>query len=176
MDKCGIFTQSLMELGAVVCIPNGTPRCTECPLQSLCSACAAGTQPAYPVKKKKAERRIEEKTVLLMIHAGRLALQKRARSGLLGGMWELPNLSGKADTAQIQKWLEKCGITDCRIQKGSPVCHIFTHIEWHMDSYLIECGKAAPDSDFTWITEQALEKEYALPTAFKKVYTQNRPL
>ena len=176
VDKCGIFTQSLMELGAVVCMPNGTPRCTECPLQSLCSACAAGTQPAYPVKKKKAQRRIEEKTVLLMIHAGRLALQKRAGSGLLGGMWELPNLSGKADTAQIQKWLEKCGITDCRIQKGSPVCHIFTHIEWHMDSYLIECGKAAPDSDFTWITEQALEKEYALPTAFKKVYTQNRPL
>ena len=176
VDKCGIFTQSLMELGAVVCMPNGTPRCTECPLQSLCSACAAGTQPAYPVKKKKAQRRIEEKTVLLMIHAGRLALQKRAKSGLLGGMWELPNLSGKADIAQIQKWLEKCGITDCRIQKGSPVCHIFTHIEWHMDSYLIECGKAAPDSDFTWITEQALEKEYALPTAFKKVYTQNRPL
>lgn len=76
VDKCGIFTQSLMELGAVVCMPNGTPRCTECPLQSLCSACAAGTQPAYPVKKKKAQRRIEEKTVLLMIHAGRLALQK----------------------------------------------------------------------------------------------------
>ena len=60
VDKCGIFTQSLMELGAVVCMPNGTPRCTECPLQSLCSACAAGTQPAYPVKKKKAQRRIEE--------------------------------------------------------------------------------------------------------------------
>ena len=55
VDKCGIFTQSLMELGAVVCMPNGTPRCTECPLQSLCSACAAGTQPAYPVKKKKAQ-------------------------------------------------------------------------------------------------------------------------
>ena len=52
VDKCGIFTQSLMELGAVVCMPNGTPRCTECPLQSLCSACAAGTQPAYPVKEK----------------------------------------------------------------------------------------------------------------------------
>ena len=35
-----------------------------------------------------------------------------------------------------------------------------------MDSYLIECGKAAPDSDFTWITEQALEKEYALPVSY----------
>ena len=79
VDKCGIFTQSLMELGAVVCMPNGTPRCTECPLQSLCSACAAGTQPEYPVKKKKAQRRIEEKTVLIMIYAGRLALQKKSQ-------------------------------------------------------------------------------------------------
>ena len=103
-----------------------------------------------------------------MIHAGRLALQKRAGSGLLGGMWELPNLPGKPDTVQIQKWLAKHKIMDCRIVKGRPVRHIFTHIEWQMDSYLIGCGKAAPDSDFTWITEQALKKEYALPTAFKK--------
>ena len=176
VDKCGIFTQSLMELGAVVCMPNGTPRCTECPLQSLCSACAAGTQPAYPVKKKKAQRRIEEKTVLIMIHAGRLALQKRAGSGLLGGMWELPNLPGNPDTAQIQKWLAKHKITQCRIVKGRPARHIFTHIEWQMDSYLIECGQVSADSDFTWITEQDLENEYALPTAFKKVYTQNCPL
>lgn len=103
-----------------------------------------------------------------MIHAGRLALQKRAGSGLLGGMWELPNLPGNPDTAQIQKWLAKHKIMDCRIVKGRPVCHIFTHIEWHMDSYLIECGQVSADSDFTWITEQDLENEYALPTAFKK--------
>ena len=74
---------------------------------------------------------------------------------------------------KFKSGLKSVESTDCRIQKGSPVCHIFTHIEWHMESYLIECGKAAPDSDFTWITEQALEKEYALPTAFKKsVYTK----
>lgn len=103
-------------------------------------------------------------------------MQKRARSGLLGGMWELPNLSGKADTAQIQKWLAKHKIMQCRIVKGRPARHIFTHIEWQMDSYLIECGQVSADSDFTWITEQDLENEYALPTAFKKVYTQNCPL
>lgn len=127
VDKCGIFTQSLMELGAVVCMPNGTPRCTECPLQSLCSACAAGTQPAYPVKKKKAGRRIEEKTVLLMIHAGKLALQKRAKSGLLGGMWELPNLSGKADIAQIKSGLKSVESRTVGYKKAVR-CATFSHI------------------------------------------------
>lgn len=141
-------------------------------MQCLCS----GHTASVSRKEKESTAQNRRKDRAFNDTCGQAGTAKRAKSGLLGGMWELPNLSGKADTARIQKWLEKCGITDCRIQKGSPVCHIFTHIEWHMDSYLIECGKVAPDSDFTWITEQALEKKYALPTAFKKVYTQNRPL
>ena len=32
------FTQSLMELGAVVCIPSGEPHCHACPLKHMCIA------------------------------------------------------------------------------------------------------------------------------------------
>lgn len=48
----GDFTQSLMELGAVVCIPNGLPKCSQCPLHVLCGACQNGTQLQYPIKKQ----------------------------------------------------------------------------------------------------------------------------
>ena len=52
--ECGDFTQSLMELGAVICVPNGAPKCEICPLGSLCGAFQNGTQVQYPVKKKEA--------------------------------------------------------------------------------------------------------------------------
>ena len=41
--RCGDFTQSLMELGATVCVPNGAPRCGACPLHDLCRARRNGT-------------------------------------------------------------------------------------------------------------------------------------
>ena len=42
-DKPGDFNQALMELGAVVCIPNGMAKCEECPVASLCQAyCHSG--------------------------------------------------------------------------------------------------------------------------------------
>lgn len=32
----GDFTQAIMELGATVCIPNGNPKCEQCPLLKFC--------------------------------------------------------------------------------------------------------------------------------------------
>ena len=59
--EAGDFNQSLIELGAVICLPNGEPKCGECPVKSFCRAYAQGSQREYPVKKKGKERRIEKK-------------------------------------------------------------------------------------------------------------------
>ena len=34
-DRPGDFNQAMMELGAVVCVPNGTAKCEECPLGAV---------------------------------------------------------------------------------------------------------------------------------------------
>ena len=83
--QCGAFTQSLMELGALVCLPNGAPLCGQCPLQALCRASAAGNPCAYPVRAPKAARRIEERTVFVFSCDGRQAMEKRPPEGLLAG-------------------------------------------------------------------------------------------
>ena len=54
--RCGAFTQSLMGLGALVCLPNGAPLCGQRPLQALCRASAAGNPCAYPVRAPKADQ------------------------------------------------------------------------------------------------------------------------
>ena len=32
-EQSGDFNQGIMELGEVICIPNGIPKCEQCPLQ-----------------------------------------------------------------------------------------------------------------------------------------------
>ena len=50
-------------------------------------------------------------------------------------------------------------------EKRVDCTHIFTHIRWEMTGYTIRCG-AAPDR-FVWAAREALDREYALPTAFR---------
>lgn len=170
----GDFTQSLMELGAVVCVPQGAPRCGECPLKAMCGAFCSGTQAQYPVRKKKADRKIEEKTVLLLRCRDKFAIRKRGKEGVLSGMWELPNLNGKQTRQQLLQWLadKNLAVKDIR-QPAGKACsmkHIFTHIEWHMECWVAECEAVEKNSEFIWVSERQMETEIALPTAFKKVY------
>ena len=45
------FNQGLIELGAIVCLPNGEPRCKECPAAPFCEARKQGTIAEIPVKR-----------------------------------------------------------------------------------------------------------------------------
>lgn len=65
-DAASDFNQGLIELGAIVCVPNGEPKCDVCPLSHLCKAKAQGIQMQLPVKKKAKARRIEKRTVLFV--------------------------------------------------------------------------------------------------------------
>lgn len=159
---CGDFTQALMELGAIICLPNGAPLCDSCPLASLCCACRNGEQEQYPVKKAKAARRIEHKTVFVLRYGDRIAVRRRTAAGVLSGMWELPCIDGMPDENSVRTQLDAWGVTGTpNAQKEKK--HIFTHIEWIMHPYTVEC--AAPYSAFTWVEAEQI----ALPTAFKKL-------
>lgn len=50
--QVGDFNQSLMELGALICLPGGAPKCLLCPLREVCRGFAQGTAPELPVKTK----------------------------------------------------------------------------------------------------------------------------
>ena len=137
-DSPGDFNQALMELGATVCLPNGAPKCEVCPVRSLCRARAEDRLDEIPVKKKKKERRIEIKTVLILTdRRGRIALRKRPDNGLLAGMWELPSLEGALTREQAAAELEKQGIllTGEGLSAAGNAKHIFSHVEWHMTGY-----------------------------------------
>ncbi len=164
---CGDFTQSLMELGALICTPGAAPDCPGCPLTHLCAAYREGRQAQLPVRPVKAERRKEQMTVFLLYNNGRLALRKRPDDGLLAGLWELPHAEGFLTPDAAHEFLEKSGLRPEKLTASVGKKHIFTHIEWHMRVYRADCA-AAPDS-FVWATPAMLTGELTLPTAFKKI-------
>lgn len=164
--RCGDFTQALMELGALLCTPGGAPRCEECPLGGLCRAYRGGTQCQLPVKTKKAPRKREQKTIFLLRCEGKVALCKRQAGGLLGGMWEFPNAPGLLDVSQVSGWLDTQGLAPRACVKAAGARHIFTHVEWQMESWLVDC--TVPAQSFVWVTPDRIEEELALPTAFRR--------
>lgn len=171
-ERPGDFNQALMELGAMVCIPNGVPRCEECPWKELCLARAQGRTAAFPKKSKKKPRSIEKKTVLVIQDAERVALRKRPETGLLAGMYEFPSLEGHCDEAGVSAYLKEIGLSPIRIKKLPPAKHVFTHREWHMTGYLIRVDELAvkePELEkqgFVFVEPEQTRTGYPIPSAF----------
>lgn len=162
-DKTSEFTQSLMELGATVCLPNGEPHCEVCPLAHLCAAKEKGLIGEIPVKASKKARKIEEKTVLILRCGNQIALKRRPSRGLLANLWEYPNLPGKYSKEQLLEQFKDKGVSSVIALQDST--HIFSHIEWHMSGYSLVL-KEKP-ADYSWFLIQEILDQKAIPAAFR---------
>lgn len=165
-DRPGDFNQALMDLGATVCVP-GAPRCGVCPLEQFCMARRRGMEAELPVKAAAKARRHEQKTVLVVVSGGKVLLHRRAPKGLLGGLWEFPNLEGILVEQQVRLELEKWGAQPVRMERLPDAQHIFSHVEWHMRGYSVTADNFSPPPDCEWVAFDLLKKDYALPSAFK---------
>ena len=167
-DKPGDFNQALMELGAVVCIPNGMAKCEECPVASLCQAYCHDTVDRFPVKATKKERRQEDKTVFIIQDGEATALRKRPSKGLLAGLYELPNVPGHIDRERALEYVRKLGLDPLYIEEMPSSRHIFSHIEWRMEAYRIRVSslEKAKDKDLIFADKEQTGKRYAIPSAF----------
>ena len=143
-DRPGDFNQAMMEIGAMVCLPNGAPHCGECPLAEVCMAHEEGRELDYPKKAPKKQRTVEEKTVLVILDERKAAFRKRPDTGLLAGMYELPALEGKKKQAEVLGLMKEKGLNPIRIRKLPAAKHIFTHKEWHMTGYAVWVDELEP--------------------------------
>ncbi len=168
--RAGDFTQALMELGATVCGPNRKPDCGNCPCKSFCLGYIRGRAEELPVRTPKKERKIEEKTVFILSCDGHYALEKRPDKGLLAGLWQFPNVSGKLEIHDAISTVEKMGLKPAEIIKQVERKHIFTHIEWDMCGVYVEIRERT--GAFVWLTAEEIDRNAALPTAFRKFWEE----
>ena len=102
-----------------------------------------------------------------MLQCGdRLAVCKRPSRGLLAGLWQLPDVPGKLETAEALRQAEQWGVHPTGILKTAERTHIFTHVQWDLRGIWLTCAAEAPQ--FTWADENALQHEIGLPTAYRQ--------
>lgn len=168
-DNPGAFNQSLMELGATVCKPNGPPECMQCPVKPLCQGYAQGIAQTLPVKSPKKARKVEPRTILLLMRDEKIAVRKRPATGILAGLWEFPSLEGYPDDADLVAAVRQMGLEPLHMAGLMDAKHIFTHVEWHMKGMRItvEDIPAQNDADLVWVSPAQLLESYAVPSAFR---------
>lgn len=166
-DRPGDFAQALMDLGATICTPR-KPACVHCPLRAYCHA-LDGDPERFPVKRAKADKPVRRGAAFVAVGPdGSVLVERRAASGLLGGMTQVPTTNwtsrqdGETSVAGAPfaaKWT-RCG----------EVTHIFTHFELRLAVWRTDCAKK-PYKDGWWSAPHALDGE-ALPTLMRKVLAE----
>ncbi len=168
-ERAGDFNQALMELGAVVCVPGGAPKCDVCPWEQICLAHKNGCEMQFPIKSAKKKRSIEEKTILIIRDKNKVALQKRPDKGLLAGMYEFPWIEGKCSEKEVLRWLKGAGLSVIHIKAIGDNKHIFTHKEWHMTGYAVrvdELSDAGGKPEYLYVDQNEVSEIYPIPSAY----------
>ncbi len=164
-DRASAFNQGLIETGAMVCVPNGEPKCGECPLASVCLGRRQGLLDTIPHKAPKKPRKVEERTVLLLEKGDRIALEKRPDKGLLASLYQFPNVEGILSEDDVRKTLALKGAQAEHIQPAGKARHVFSHVEWHMTGYRVWL-KDFPAGQYLFVQRQELKEKYPVPNAF----------
>lgn len=174
--RAGRFNEALMDLGATVCTPRG-PRCSACPLSSLCRAYTLGDPERYPPATRRPATPHYTVTAGVIWRDGRLLIAQRPLDGLLGGLWEFPG--GKQEPGEtlvqcLQRELAE--EMDIAVQVGSELTvirHAFTH--FRITVHAFECQYLSPGEpkaigvrDWRWVRLADLD-EYAFPVVDQKI-------
>lgn len=163
------FNQGLIELGAIVCVPNGEPKCEICPAAEICLARKEGIQMELPVKKKAKERRLEQRTVLLFQDGETVAIRKRPNKGLLAGLYEFPNVEGHLTMDEVIAYSKQIGLTPVYVKELPPAKHIFSHVEWRMIGYAVKVDELEKNcrEEMRFASPSEIQEKHSMPAAFE---------
>ena len=159
----GYFNEGMMELGEVICIPNGMPKCDVCPLRDGCQSYKNSNYYFFPVKDEKKLKEEVEMTVIIPIWEGKTLVRKRREVGLLHNLYEFPNVVGNKGVEEVKAISEEFGKV-ANIKKSICYTHVFTHKKWKMQAYFVFLESVNCQYMFYRIAD--VEERFALPTAF----------
>ena len=142
--KARDFNQALMELGALVCAKK--PRCAICPLSRFCQARHLGITAERPVPGKKTNYSALEIVTGVLVHEGRVFIQKRLESGVWASFWEFPGGRVEAgetpEQAVVREFAEETEFSIKTMRYLGLVRHAYTRYKIAM-----HCFVCALDSD-----------------------------
>lgn len=157
------YTESLMELGALICTPS-SPNCKNCPLNDSCTAYKQNLTSIIPVKQKRAKKKQQNVTIIVLVNNGLIGIIKRDQA-LLNNLYTFNTHEETLDTKKINEIYQKYMVKI--IEPLNSYKHVFTHLVWNIDSYLVETKH--PVKNVQYVDLESLELVYSLPKAYKKL-------
>jgi A/G-specific adenine glycosylase len=140
-DNPALFNQSIMEFGALQCVPKN-PNCTICPLNTSCAALAAKRVSELPVKIKKLKIRKRFLNYLFILDKeNKTRINQRTLKGIWHNLYEFPLVetenpeSDETILESIQNQLE--GISSITLMESEAVIHKLTHQHLHIKFWKI---------------------------------------
>ena len=162
------YTQGLMDLGATVCLPR-KPVCLICPVNTDCVARREDRIAELPGRKARAPARRKRISMLVVMRGREVLLEKRAASGIWGGLWSLPEASvEEAPAAALERdW----GMSAAEVSALQPFEHAFTHYTLEVAPWRIRLARGAKLAEGRPAMWLPLEdaKGAALPSPVKKL-------
>ena len=176
------YTQGLMDMGATLCT-RSSPACERCPMQARCVAYATGRTAELPVRKPKKATPEKQAHMLLLVDRGQVLLERRASSGIWGGLLSLPELAGHnpladgaapgdaaPDDTAVAAAVQAFGEMES-LERLLPVQHVFTHYKLHIHPLLVTLSTRsalAGEARYLWLDASAIA-DAALPAPIKKL-------
>ncbi|WCE30125.1 A/G-specific adenine glycosylase [Vibrio sp. SCSIO 43137] len=133
------YNQAMMDMGALVCT-RSKPKCTLCPVESLCEAKKQDKQLDYPGKKPKKEKPVKQSWFIILYHDNQVWLEQRPQVGIWGGLYCFPQNENSA----IQRQLDSRSIRNKDIEQQRTLItfrHTFSHYHLDITPVLIKLNK-----------------------------------
>ena len=167
----GDLAQALMDLGATVCLP-AKPRCGACPLAADCRGRAEGVAAELPRRAPRRARPLRRGVAFWLTRAdGAVLLRRRAETGLLGGMMEVPSTEWREAPWSAREAGEAAPVTAPWRPLPGLVRHGFTHFRLELEVWTAPAPGDLGGSTATtgcWTRPEEFEAA-ALPTLMRKV-------
>ncbi len=169
------YSQSLMELGALICTPQ-SPKCEQCPVHHYCESYANNFQNKIPTRISKENKPLRPQrhghAYLIKNKKNEILVERREEKGLLANTIGIPT-SQWVDHKKEKEHLPLYNKNDFK-EIEERINHVFTHFELELSVYVSETLKIDQSNKYYWISEENLKRK--LPTVFKKVYNSQEKL
>ncbi len=176
--RCSHLNQSLMELGALICMPQN-PRCAECPVRGHCAAHREDLTAELPhlgPRTKAAARRF---IAFAIEHNGKFLARQRPAGAVNAHLWEFPNAetdSRTTRTAASQFARERLGLSLTNVTPLVTVRHSITRYRITLEAHRARwSGKSNPPKNAgRWLSLEELHA-LAFTSAHRKILARLQP-
>ena len=162
------YTQGMMDVGASVCMPRD-PHCLLCPVSADCVARLQDRIAELPGRKARAPARRKRISMLVVLNGGDVLLEKRAPTGIWGGLWSLPEAG--ADEAPASALKRDWGLVAGETHPLPRFEHAFTHFTLEVAPWKIRLARGsgiAEAKPLMWLPLTDV-KGAALPSPVKRL-------